>query len=110
MRVIVTRPVPEPGESLLRAAGHDVTVGSGESLHTLVAGADGILAHLADPVDGPLMDAAGPQLRVVSNFAVGVDNVDFAAAAERDVKIGHTPDVLTNAVAEFAMGLVLAAV
>jgi glyoxylate reductase len=88
-----------------------VTVGAeGDDLHALVAGADGILAHLADPIDGALLDAAGAQLRVVSNFAVGVDNIDLGAAAERGVRIGHTPDVLTGAVAEFAIGLVLDAV
>src|SRR5262245_29953510 len=102
MRVILTRPVPAPAEALLRDAGHDVLVGAaGDDLHALVARADGVLAHLADPVDGALLDAAGPQLRVVSNFAVGVDNIDLTAAAVRGVRIGHTPDVLTGAVAEF---------
>lgn len=113
MRVIVTHPIPVPGVELLRAAGHDVEVGPGAlsagELAALVAGADGILSQLADRIDGALLDAAGPQLRVVSNFAVGLDNIDLAAAAERGVLVGHTPDVLTGAVAELAIGLVLAA-
>src|SRR4051812_48600604 len=112
MRVILTHPVPGPAEEILRAA-HDVVVGpvetSREELHALVAGADGVLAHLVDPVDGAFFDAAGPQLRVVSNFAVGYDNIDLAEAAERGVRIGNTPGVLTEAVAELAIGLVLAA-
>src|SRR5262249_8575834 len=53
-------------------------------------------------------EAAGPQLRVVSNFAVGYDNVDLAAAASRGVNIGNTSDVLTEAVAEHAFALILA--
>jgi glyoxylate reductase len=113
MRVIVTHPVPAPGAELLREA-HDVVVGPDgpvpdEDLRRLVAGADGILAHLVDRIDAEFLDAAGPQLRVVSNYAVGYDNVDVAAAAERGVRIGNTPGVLTEAVAELAIGLVLAA-
>jgi glyoxylate reductase len=115
MRVIVTHPLPAPAVDLLRAAGHAVEVGpdgplSVPELHRLVAGADGILAHLSDRIDGGLCDAAGPQLRVVANFAVGYDNVDLAAAAARGVRIGNTPGVLTEAVAELAVGLILAAV
>ena len=55
-----------------------------------------------------MLEAAGLQLRVVSNFAVGYDNIDLQAAASCDVKIGNTPDVLTQAVAEHAMALILA--
>ena len=61
------------------------------------------------PVDGELLDAAGPRLRVVANFAVGYDNVDLAACRERGVIVTNTPDVLTNATAELALALMLAA-
>ena len=61
------------------------------------------------PVDGELLDAAGPGLRVVANFAVGYDNVDLTACRERGVVVTNTPDVLTNATAELAVGLMLAA-
>jgi glyoxylate reductase len=67
---------------------------------------------VADPtvaVDGPLLEAAGPDLRVVANFAVGYDNVDLAACRERGVVVTNTPDVLTNATAELAVALMLAA-
>ena len=74
-----------------------------------VAGADGVLAHLTDRIDDAFFDRAGPQLRVVANFAVGVDNVDLDAAARRGVVITNTPDVLTRAVAEHALALILAA-
>ena len=71
-------------------------------------GADGIVSMLTTRVDGPFLDRAGPQLRVVANYAVGVNNVDLAAAAARDVVVANTPDVLTRATAELAVGLMLA--
>ena len=71
-------------------------------------GANGIVSMLTTRVDGPFLDRAGPQLRVVANYAVGVNNVDLAAAVERDVVVANTPDVLTRATAELAVGLMLA--
>ena len=71
-------------------------------------GAAGIVAMLTTRVDGPFLDRAGPQLEVVANYAVGVNNVDLAAAAERNVVVANTPDVLTRATAELAVGLMLA--
>jgi lactate dehydrogenase-like 2-hydroxyacid dehydrogenase len=70
-------------------------------------GVDGIVAMLTTRVDGAYLDRAGPQLRVVANYAVGVNNVDLAAAAERNVVVANTPDVLTRATAELAVGLML---
>ena len=61
------------------------------------------------PVDAALLDAAGESLRVVANFAVGYDNIDLAACRERGVTVTNTPDVLTNATAELAVALMLAA-
>ena len=71
-------------------------------------GVDGIVAMLTTRVNGEYLDRAGPQLRVVANYAVGVNNVDLAAAAERNVVVANTPDVLTRATAELAVGLMLA--
>ena len=71
-------------------------------------GAEGIVAMLTTKVDATYLDQAGPGLRVVANYAVGVNNVDLAAAAERDVVVANTPDVLTRATAELAVGLMLA--
>ena len=82
---------PEPGELAERARD-----------------ADGLLSMLTDRVDAQLI-AACPRLRVISNYAVGVDNVDVAAAAARGIPVGHTPDVLTDATADLAFALVLAA-
>ena len=72
------------------------------------AGADGIVVTPAVRVDGAYLDAAGPQLRIVANYAVGIDNVDVEAARARGVVVTNTPGVLTNATAEHAIGLVLA--
>jgi len=71
------------------------------------AGADGILALLATTVDDAYLERAGPQLEVVANYAVGVDNVDLDAARRRGVVIANTPDVLTRTTAELALTLML---
>jgi glyoxylate reductase len=73
-----------------------------------VAGKDGVLAILIDRVDDEFLDAAGPQLRVVANYAVGYDNVDLEAVTRRGVIVTNTPDVLTEATAELAIALMLA--
>jgi glyoxylate reductase len=72
-------------------------------------GASGILCTLADRVDVELMDAAGPSLVIVSNFAVGVNNVDVAGATRRGIRICNTPDVLTDATADLGFALLLSA-
>ena len=72
------------------------------------AGADGVIVTPAVTVDAAYLDAAGPQLRVVANYAVGIDNLDLDALRERDVVATNTPGVLTNATAEHAIALMLA--
>jgi lactate dehydrogenase-like 2-hydroxyacid dehydrogenase len=72
------------------------------------AGAEGVVAMLTVAVDDAFLDRAGPQLRVVANYAVGVDNVDLEAARRRGVVVANTPDVLTHATAELAIALMLA--
>ena len=87
-KIFVARALPGNAIQRLREAGHDVTVHSGsmpptrEELLAGVVEADGLLSLLTDRVDGELLDSA-PQLRAVANFAVGCDNIDLAAAAER---------------------------
>jgi lactate dehydrogenase-like 2-hydroxyacid dehydrogenase len=71
-------------------------------------GADGIVAILNVAIDAAYLEAAGPRLRIVANYAAGVDNVDLAAARRRGVVVTNTPDVLTRATAELAIGLMLA--
>ena len=74
-----------------------------------VAGVDGVLTLLTDRVDDEFLDAAGPALRVVSNYAVGFDNVDVAACARRGIPVGNTPGVLTDTTADLAWALLMAA-
>ena len=91
-RIVVTRRIPEPALELLRAAG-DVWVVAArprrsrrDELHAAVAGADAVVTLLHDRVDDAFLDAAGPQLRVVANVAVGYDNIDVAACSRRGVR------------------------
>lgn len=112
-RCFVTRSLP--GAALDRlGAEHEVEVWPGrlpptaEELAAGVRSAEGLLCLLTDKVDRDLL-AAAPELRVISNYAVGSDNVDVEAAAERGIPVGVTPDVLTEATADMAFALLLAA-
>jgi glyoxylate reductase len=79
-----------------------------EQLLLRVAGRDGLMLMLTDRVDDELLAAAGPQLRIVANYAVGVNNVDLDACRRRGVVVANTPDVLTEATAELTIALMLA--
>jgi lactate dehydrogenase-like 2-hydroxyacid dehydrogenase len=74
-----------------------------------VAGCDGVLTLLTDKVDDAFLDAAGPRLKVVSNYAVGYDNIDVPACARRSIAVGNTPGVLTDTTADLAFALLMAA-
>ncbi|KAA1476146.1 hypothetical protein DENSPDRAFT_806751 [Dentipellis sp. KUC8613] len=74
-----------------------------------VVGAAGLLVVLTDKVDAEVLDKAGPSLRVVSTMSVGYEHVDVAAVAQRNIRLGYTPDVLTDAVADLAVMLALMA-
>ena len=74
-----------------------------------VAGKDGLLTLLTDRVDAELLDAAGPQLKVVSNYAVGFDNFDIPELTRRRIPAGNTPGVLTETTADLAFALMMAA-
>lgn len=112
-RVFVARRIPEAGLALLRDCVTDVwseaLPPSQESLLERVRGVDAILSLLTDRIDGAVLDAAGPQLKVVSNLAVGVDNVDVAELTRRRIPLGHTPGVLTETTADLAFSLLCAA-
>jgi glyoxylate reductase len=111
-RCLVTRQLPGPALTRLTEL-HDVEIWEGQMppdrdwLLAHVANADGLLCLLTDRVDAELL-AAAPRLRVISNYAVGCDNVDLAAARMRRIPVGITPDVLTDATAELAFALLLA--
>jgi glyoxylate reductase len=113
-RVFVSRVIPDEGlRPILEAC--DATVWRDElpppraELLRAVEGCDGILALLTDKIDGELLDRAGSQLRVVSNFAVGFDNVDVPACTARGVAVGNTPGVLTETTADVAFALLMVA-
>ena len=90
------------GQCELRQGGLDVTA---QELLELARGVDAIVADPTVAVNDALLEAAGPTLRVVANFAVGYDNVDLDACRRRGVAVTNTPDVLTNATAELALAL-----
>src|SRR5262249_46761171 len=81
---------------------------SAEVLRQKIAGCEGLVALLTDRIDGPLLDLA-PRLKVVSNFAVGFNNIDVAAATARGIAVGNTPGVLPDATADMAFCLLIAA-
>jgi glyoxylate reductase len=112
-RVYVSRRVPRPVDAELTRR-FELALHESEALpsrHELLAGvvgADGLVTMLTDSVDAELLDAAGPSLRVVANYAVGYDNVDVAEATRRGIVVANTPDVLTEATAEHTIALVFA--
>lgn len=113
-RVFVTRRIPEQGLGLVeRACQTSVWPGelppSRDELLRRVAGLDGLLCLLTDKVDEAVMEAAGGRLKVISNLAVGYDNVDVAAASRRGILVTHTPGVLSETTADFAFALLMAA-
>jgi lactate dehydrogenase-like 2-hydroxyacid dehydrogenase len=73
-----------------------------------LAGSDGVVTTPAVPVDAAFLDTVGPQLRIVANYAVGLDNIDLEETRSRGIVVSNTPGVLTNATAEHAIGLMLA--
>lgn len=113
MRVVVTRPILEAGFPLLAA--HDVVVEdfgvdgpSEDQLIEAAEQAEALLSMLSDPITERVLDRC-PDLKVVAQYAVGYDNIDLAAARKQGIVVTHTPDVLTDATADFAFALMLAA-
>ena len=115
MKIFVTRKIPGEHLEKLKEAGHEVVVSefnrplTGEELVAAVKGVDAILSLLTDRIDGDLMDAAGPQLKIISNYAVGFDNIDVTGATDRGIVVVNTPsDEVNEAVAEHTWALILA--
>ncbi|MGW4484170.1 2-hydroxyacid dehydrogenase [Amycolatopsis sp. NPDC004368] len=111
--IAVTRWIPDDAVQVLAEAG-EVKVSdldrplTPEELRSFVAGASAVVSMLHDRMDGSVAEAAGPQLAVVANVAVGYDNVDVPALAARGITVTNTPGVLTDATADLAFGLLLA--
>src|SRR5918994_6480724 len=111
-KVLVTRGIPEAGLSVLDH--FDVRVlherpPERDELLEAVSGASGVLSTATETMDGEVMDAAGENLRVIANMAVGYDNVDVRAAGERNIVVINTPGVLDETTADVAFMLLLAA-
>jgi glyoxylate reductase len=111
-KILVTREIPDAGLRILED--FDVTVLSEEppearELLEAVQGAAGILSTLTETIDAEVMDAAGEDLKVISNMAVGYDNIDVEAATERGIVVTNTPGVLEETTADTAFMLLLAA-
>jgi lactate dehydrogenase-like 2-hydroxyacid dehydrogenase len=112
--VKVTRLIPEEGIIMLKEKGCEVEISPFDrvltkaELKSFVVGADAILSLLTDKIDGEVLDAAGPQLKIVANYAVGFDNIDLAAAKTRKIFVTNVaaPEV-SEAVAEHTFGLML---
>jgi glyoxylate reductase len=113
-RVFLTRRILKSGLDLLPEhcdadIWPDELPPSRQALLEHVHGAAGLLCLLTDRIDAEVIDTAGPGLKVISNHAVGVDNVDVAAATARRIPVGNTPGILTDATADMAFALLLAA-
>jgi glyoxylate reductase len=112
-KVFITRQLPQPALDLILPE-CDAEVWTDELppprsvLMDKVRDVDGLLSLLTDRIDAPLMDKA-PRLKVISNCAVGYDNIDVPAATQRGIAVGNTPGVLTETTADFAFALLLAA-
>ncbi|XP_067261399.1 glyoxylate reductase/hydroxypyruvate reductase b [Chanodichthys erythropterus] len=114
-KVYVTRKVPPDGLDILRKSGQvqfemwdsDDPVPRVELLKK-VKGCDGILCVLTEKIDAQLLDAAGPNLKVLSTMSVGFDHLSLDELKKRGIRVGYTPDVLTDAVAELTVALLLA--
>lgn len=117
-RIYITRPIHDQlVEDFATRLGAEVSIHpdastppSSAELKKAVAGVDAIISLVTDRIDGEVMDAAGPQLKVIANVAVGYDNIDVPAARERGVLVTNTPSVLDDATADLAMALMLSTV
>jgi glyoxylate reductase len=113
-KIFVTRLLPEKGVERIIAMGDtevwpDELPPPYEILREKVSGVDGLVCLLTDRIDAGLMDAAGPGLKVISQMAVGYDNIDIGEATARGIPVGNTPGVLTETTADFAFAMLMAA-
>lgn len=115
MKVCLTRNIPGPAVRMLQNQGLEVSLSvrnrslEPAELLEFVKGADALLCLLTDKIDAAVFTAAGSQLRIVSNLAVGFDNIDLAEASRRGIAVTNTPSpLITDAVAEHTLALILA--
>jgi glyoxylate reductase len=114
MKIFVSRSFPGTALDTLKNSGHEVVVSpfdrplTAAELLEYATGVDALLSFLTDKIDGEVMDAIGPQLKIISNYAVGFDNIQVRAATERKILVSNTPcDEVNEAVAEHTWALML---
>jgi len=112
-KVLVTRILPGPAIEVLKQRcevelNQEDRVISREELMRGVSGKDGLLCLLTDKIDAEVMDAAGPNLKVISNYAVGYDNIDVTEATRRGIAVTNTPGVLTETTADLTWAIMMA--
>lgn len=113
-KVFITRRIPDPGLNMIYEEcevdlwDKDLPP-TKEELLQHVPGVDGLLTLLSDPIDAEVIQAAGDNLKVISNYAVGFNNIDVLEATQRKIAVGNTPGVLTDATADFAFALMMSA-
>jgi glyoxylate reductase len=114
MKIFMTQKIPPAGIDLLKNFTNELVINEAnrpltdEELLENVKGAHGIATLLSDKIDKRVMAAAGPQLKVIANYAVGYNNIDIEEATKRGIMVINTPDVLTNATADLAWALIMA--
>lgn len=114
-KIFITRKIPDSGINLLKKQKNfDVEVSEynrvlkPKELLKKVQGIDALLCLLTDKIDAKVMDKAGKQLKIIANYAVGYNNIDVESATKKSIMVTNTPGVLTDTVAEHAVGLILA--
>jgi glyoxylate reductase len=113
-KVYITRKIPEPGPFILKKY-FETNMNSGvdvlgrEKLFENVRGVDALICMLGDKIDSEVMDAAGPNLKVISCYSVGHDHVDIYEATKRKIAVTNTPNVLANTTADLTFSLILTA-
>lgn len=113
-KIFVARRIPEAGIKLLKDKGYDVEISSYDGvlgkkeIIEKVKDIDALLCLLTDKIDKEVIDAAGLNLKIIANYAVGIDNIDVKYAQERGIMVTNTPGVLTETVAEHTFALILA--
>lgn len=115
-KIFVTRKIPAAGTNKLKEKGYEVVISphnrvlTREELIESIKGKnfDALLCLLTDHIDKEIMESAGPQLKIIANYAVGFDNIDLKTAKEKGIMVTNTPEVLTDTVAEHTFALMLA--
>jgi len=111
--VLVTRKIPQKALDYLESEGVTLDINKEdrvltyEEIQERIKGKDGLLCLLTDKIDGAIMDAAGDQLQVIVNYAVGYNNINVKDATERGIPVTNTPGVLTETTADLAFALML---